>query len=212
MDTIQQVIKDLRHDSYPPYVHHLATRLANIVESPAEAQVVGGGQPMTDAEVRQWIGACNHEPARQVLRDYLQLRALSAQPRPEPDGYHYRYPYGNDGSVIRKNNGEEVNGCRPLGSVPYWYAAPQLPSAPVVTDGPYGLRMSWNRIASSNGFPCDYKVVGGFIEAAQQPAAVDESAIRRALDAHGQALGEGTAWDAMRTALYAALAQPQGEG
>lgn len=46
----------------------------------------------------------------------------------------------------------------------------------------------------------------------QQPAAVDESAIRRALDAYGQALGEGTAWDAMRTALYAALAQPQGEG
>ena len=30
--------------------------------------------PMTDAEVHKWIDACNHEPARQVLRDYLRLR------------------------------------------------------------------------------------------------------------------------------------------
>lgn len=30
--------------------------------------------PMTDEQIRQWIDACNHEPARQTLRDYLALR------------------------------------------------------------------------------------------------------------------------------------------
>ncbi|MGN6063800.1 hypothetical protein [Brevundimonas diminuta] len=44
--------------------------LATREEAPAEA-----GEAMTEAEVRQWIDACNHEPARQVLRDYLALRA-----------------------------------------------------------------------------------------------------------------------------------------
>lgn len=41
----------------------------------------------------------------------------------QPDGYHYRYPdlYGAD-TYIRKNNGEEVNGSKPVEAVPYWYA------------------------------------------------------------------------------------------
>lgn len=30
--------------------------------------------PMTNAEIRQWIEACNHEPARQVLRSIVGLR------------------------------------------------------------------------------------------------------------------------------------------
>lgn len=30
--------------------------------------------PMTNAEIRQWIDACNHEPARQVLRSIVGLR------------------------------------------------------------------------------------------------------------------------------------------
>jgi hypothetical protein len=30
---------------------------------------------MTDEQIRQWIEACNHEPAREVLRDYMRLRA-----------------------------------------------------------------------------------------------------------------------------------------
>lgn len=51
--------------------------LATREEAPAEA-----GEPMTDAEVRQWIEACNHEPARQVLREYLALRA---QPQARED-------------------------------------------------------------------------------------------------------------------------------
>lgn len=29
---------------------------------------------MSDAGIQQWIDACNHEPARQVLREYLALR------------------------------------------------------------------------------------------------------------------------------------------
>lgn len=29
---------------------------------------------MTDEQIQQWIDACNHEPARQTLRDYLALR------------------------------------------------------------------------------------------------------------------------------------------
>lgn len=33
--------------------------------------------PMTKQEIEQWIDACNHEPAREVLRDYLKLAALS---------------------------------------------------------------------------------------------------------------------------------------
>jgi hypothetical protein len=41
----------------------------------------------------------------------------------KPDGYHYRYPtlYGT-GTYIRHNNGEEVNGSKPIEAVPYYYA------------------------------------------------------------------------------------------
>jgi hypothetical protein len=47
----------------------------------------GGEALMTDMEVRQWIDACNHEPARNVLRKYLELGsppALSPSEQPEP--------------------------------------------------------------------------------------------------------------------------------
>jgi len=37
-------------------------------------------RPMTDTEIRQWIDACNHEPGRQVLRDYLALRNRTSEP------------------------------------------------------------------------------------------------------------------------------------
>lgn len=30
--------------------------------------------PMTDEQIRIWINACNHEPARQVLRTYLIMK------------------------------------------------------------------------------------------------------------------------------------------
>lgn len=32
---------------------------------------------MTDVEISQWIEACNHEPAKMALRDYLNLRAIA---------------------------------------------------------------------------------------------------------------------------------------
>ena len=34
---------------------------------------------MTDDEIRQWIDACNHEPARNVLRGVLTSRELLAE-------------------------------------------------------------------------------------------------------------------------------------
>lgn len=37
---------------------------------------------------------------------------------------------------------------------------------------------------------------------------VGDAMVRRALDAHGPALADGTAWSAMRAALTAAIAQP----
>jgi hypothetical protein len=40
-----------------------------------------GQQAMTDAEVEQWIDACNHEPARETLRHYLALRNPPPQTR-----------------------------------------------------------------------------------------------------------------------------------
>ncbi|WP_186251701.1 hypothetical protein [Burkholderia gladioli] len=48
-----------------------------------------------------------------------------------PSGYAYRYPAGN-GTVIRFNDGREVNGSRPIESVPYWLGAP--PAASVAAE------------------------------------------------------------------------------
>ena len=56
------------------YAPIIAFRLAPT--APVEAS---GSEPMTEREIQQWIEACNHEPARQVLRDYLALR-------PQPSG------------------------------------------------------------------------------------------------------------------------------
>ncbi|MEN5207989.1 hypothetical protein ABE493_07685 [Stenotrophomonas terrae] len=59
----------------------------------------------------------------------------------QPDGYHYRYPtlYGT-GTYIRKNNGEEVNGSKPVEAVPYWYA----PVAAAPVDG--GQVTGWRNV------------------------------------------------------------------
>jgi hypothetical protein len=57
-------------------------------------------------------------------------RMLSAAPAAsvrKPDGYAYRYPWGHDGTVIRHNNGEEVNGAKPIEAIPYYYGAPAAP-------------------------------------------------------------------------------------
>lgn len=55
--------------------------------------------------------------------------AHDRQQRGEPSGYAYRYSSHDGGTVIRFNNGVEVNGSRPIESVPYWFA-PQ-PADPV---------------------------------------------------------------------------------
>lgn len=41
-----------------------------------EAAVTGAEAPMTVQQIEQWIEACNHEPARAVLREYLQMKAV----------------------------------------------------------------------------------------------------------------------------------------
>ena len=51
-----------------------ADDIEDVIASLSDQQPSAEAQPMSDDEVRQWIGACNHEPSRQVLRDYLQLR------------------------------------------------------------------------------------------------------------------------------------------
>jgi hypothetical protein len=55
--------------------------------------------------------------------------APAAAPAPEPNGYAYRYPT-MDGSVIRFNHGEEVNGSKPLCAIPYWLEQPPAVTAP----------------------------------------------------------------------------------
>lgn len=43
----------------------------------------------------------------------------------EPSGYAYRYRDHSGGTVLRFNNGGEVNGARPIEAVPYWFAPPR---------------------------------------------------------------------------------------
>lgn len=79
-------------------------------QPPAEAQPVAW--PMSEAEVRQWIGACNHEPSRQVLRDYLQLRTA---PPSAPVGVElppYRQPADPYTTAIPDEYARGWNDCR----------------------------------------------------------------------------------------------------
>lgn len=54
---------------------------------------------------------------------------IDRQKRTEPSGHAYRYSDHEGGTVIRFNDGTEVNGSRPIESVPYWFAPP--PAEPV---------------------------------------------------------------------------------
>ncbi|MCM2537951.1 hypothetical protein [Burkholderia glumae] len=65
------------------------------------------------------IGACG------------RLASVDAGGAMAPSGYAHRYPSGS-GTVIRFNDGREVNGCRPIESVPYWLGAP--PAANVAAE------------------------------------------------------------------------------
>lgn len=72
---------------------HRAQLIYRAMLAAAPHQPQPAAEAMTEAEVRQWIDACNHEPARQVLRDYLALRAQQpAQGEAvevEPKGYWF---------------------------------------------------------------------------------------------------------------------------
>ncbi|WP_312184844.1 hypothetical protein [Brevundimonas vesicularis] len=61
----------------------MAKRVGRVIDNfrlaPTAPVEASGSEPMTEREVQQWIEACNHEPARQVLRDYLAIR-------PQPSG------------------------------------------------------------------------------------------------------------------------------
>ncbi len=78
----------------------------------------GGNRPNDHFDrnaAEQWM--------QQALDECLPKPAAAQEAVRQPDGYHYRYPdlYGTD-TCIRKNNGEEVNGSKPVEAVPYWYA------------------------------------------------------------------------------------------
>jgi len=89
-------------------------------------------QHVIEQIAQQWDG-CMYDSVGETINIGEAIRAagkrLSSQPAAaqeavrQPDGYHYRYPnlYGTD-TYIRKNNGEEVNGIKPVEAVPYWYA------------------------------------------------------------------------------------------
>lgn len=53
---------------------------------------------------------------------YARAATMQAGETRVPSGYAYRYPYMG-GTVIRFNNGGEVNGSRPIEAVPYWFEA-----------------------------------------------------------------------------------------
>jgi hypothetical protein len=46
------------------------------IASPAPSVAVKAA--MTNAEINQWIDACNHEPAKETLRHYLELRSAAS--------------------------------------------------------------------------------------------------------------------------------------
>lgn len=76
------------------------------------------------------VGECYKLAQIQSHWEAWQARAAlaqqpSGQSQRQPDGYAYRYrsTFG-DGTVIRFNRGEEVNGSRPIDVVPFWYAPP----------------------------------------------------------------------------------------
>lgn len=64
------------------------------------------------------------EIAHNMVEAAKLLRELTPQPR-EADGWAYGYPnpFG-DGTTIRFNGAEEVNGERPIEALPFWFRRP----------------------------------------------------------------------------------------
>lgn len=65
-----------------------------------------------------------------VMRRLREAASLTPSSTREPDGYAYEYLSYLGGTVIRHSNGEEVNGCRPVRAIPYWYGTPPAHAMP----------------------------------------------------------------------------------
>lgn len=96
--------------AFEPFVRALSVPLAEPPKPQCE------GEPGECEFNRACMYHCGAEPP--IARDA------------EPSGYAYRYPDG-----IRFNNGREVNGCKPIEVLPYWFraalasgAAPSIPT------------------------------------------------------------------------------------
>ena len=80
---------------------------------------------------RQWdsLESCEQlawAQARAIVADRAALAKAEPAPPAEvpPSGYAYRYPDG-----IRFNSGGQVNACRPIEAMPYWFSPP-VPAPP----------------------------------------------------------------------------------
>jgi hypothetical protein len=78
---------------------------------------------MTDAEIEQWAGVCNHEPAREALRELIALRALAT---PSTGAVGIITGEGENGTEVSWYEGPELSKGTKL------YAAP--PSSPSERD------------------------------------------------------------------------------
>lgn len=58
------------------------------------------------------------------LMQEFAIQAIQAdrKRRGESSGYAYRYRHYDGGTVVRFNDGREVNGSRPIEVLPYWFA------------------------------------------------------------------------------------------
>ena len=102
-----------------------------VVSQSTEREALAAALKALEAISEEMTVGERYTNAGQYLIDALPTAraALAQQPsgqsQRQPDGYAYRYrsTFG-DGTVIRFNRGEEVNGSRPIDAVPFWYAPP----------------------------------------------------------------------------------------
>ena len=99
----------------------------------------------------EWRGACVCDTGKAVS---------APAPKGAPDGYAYRYPDG----AIRFTSGREINGSRPVQSIPYWFGTP-FPQHEVVNDAPV------KRVSEASLSRCPWcGAVGSDFENSPQPA------------------------------------------
>ena len=101
----------------------------------------------------------------------------------KPDGYHYRYPtlYGT-GTCIRQNNGEEVNGSKPIEAVPYWYApVTAAPAVAYMVDGRVEQGLTFDKAAAETMALANAGTVRplGFVDGTPAAPGIDLQSIRK---------------------------------